>query len=241
MVQESSRGWCEHDLEITQVEDKPMYCVVSGANRGLGLAMVRRLTEMGHQVAAICREGNEELARLPVETIEGIDLASNDCMTALRSRFQDRRIDLLVSNAGIVSREQRLDEEAIEQARLQFEVNALGTMRLVAALGSGIPAGGRVAVISSRLASFEQNPHGGYYGYRMSKVACNMLVKALSADFASACVFAVHPGWMRTRLGGPEAPLDPQVCANRIVELCERAGPESTGKFFLWSGESLAW
>lgn len=218
-----------------------MFCVVSGANRGLGLALVQRLVEKGHKVVALCRERSDALDRLPAEVVEGIDLASTECMAILRSRFGQQPIDLLISNAGVVEREQCLDEEAVEHARKQFEVNALGPMRLMAALGGSINAGGRVVVISSRLASFAQNPNGGYYGYRMSKVAVNMLVKALSTDVPSASVFAIHPGWMRTRLGGPDAPLDPLVSAAGIVELCERAGPESTGKFFLWNGESLAW
>ena len=116
--------------------------------------------------------------------IGGIDLQSDDAVRCLTDALADRRIDLLISNAGILQDEQlgSLDIASIEQ---QFQVNALGPLRLVSALQANLSVGSKIALITSRMGSIEDNTSGGRYGYRMSKAALNAAGKSMAHDLKS--------------------------------------------------------
>src|SRR5262249_29844862 len=140
--------------------------LVTGANRGIGLELCRLLKERGDRVIAACRSSSPELDALGVRVEQGVDVTSDAAVTDLVRRLGDARIDLLINNAGILHHESltNLDLGAVQQ---QLEVNAIGPLRLTAALLGHMNDGGKIAVVTSRMGSIGDNASGGSYGYRM--------------------------------------------------------------------------
>ncbi|MFO0104274.1 MAG: SDR family oxidoreductase, partial [Cyanobium sp.] len=175
--------------------------LVTGANRGIGLEYARQLQARGDQVIAVCRTASPELEALGVPIEAGIDLASEAAIAELATRLQGVPLDGLILNAGILESMglEDLDAEAI---RRQFEVNALAPLLLVRALLEQLPRGAKVALMTSRMGSIDDNSSGGSYGYRMSKVALNIAGKSLAIDLQprGIAVAILHPGLVRTRM-----------------------------------------
>ena len=169
--------------------------LITGANRGIGLCLAKQLKERGDDVIVAGRKTSPELDALGVRVETGVDVADSTAIAALVERLGDTQIDLLINNAGILesTRLKPLDEDAI---RKQFEVNALGPLRLTAALLPRLRAGSKVALITSRMGSIGDNTSGGAYGYRMSKAALNMAGVSLARDLKSVqvAVAILHPG-----------------------------------------------
>jgi len=146
--------------------------VVTGANRGIGLALVRQLRSRGMSVVGVCRHSSPELDRLGVRIESGIDLASTTACVELAARFAHDEINLLIHNAGVFI-EDTLGGVRADDVRAQLEINALAPLLLTQALSPLLAQGAKVALITSRMGSIGDNTSGGYYGYRMSKAALN--------------------------------------------------------------------
>ena len=157
--------------------------LITGANRGIGLELVRQLMARGDTVIAACRAASRDLDATGAEVIEGLDVTSDDSVAALAGRLEGRTIDWLVNNAGILERTalDSLDFDAMER---QFRVNSLGPLRVTAALRGRLASGSKVFIVTSRMGSIDDNTSGGSYGYRMSKAAVNMAGKSLAVDLA---------------------------------------------------------
>src|SRR5210317_2029835 len=125
--------------------------LITGANRGIGLELTRQYLARGDQVIAACRRASAELKDLGAEILEQLDVTCDDSVAALAERLRGRQIDRLVNNAGILER--------------QFRVNAIGPLRVTAALRANLDRGAKVFIITSRMGSVEDNTSGGYYGY----------------------------------------------------------------------------
>lgn len=177
--------------------------LVTGANRGIGLEYCRQLKERGDKVIAVCRSVSDELKALDVETIADIDITSDESIAKLVERVGDRTIDVLINNAGIVERV-NLTNLDFESIRKQFEVNALGMLRVTHALLPKLKNGSKIAIMTSRMGSIADNTSGGSYGYRMSKVAMSMAGKSLALDLKpqGIAVAILHPGLVKTRMTG---------------------------------------
>jgi NAD(P)-dependent dehydrogenase (short-subunit alcohol dehydrogenase family) len=158
--------------------------VISGAARGIGLELARRLQQRGDSVIGLCRRASDELRRCGARVIEGVDVTSDASMVELGAQLGDVRIDVLVNNAGILMRD-ALEQLDFDVMRQQFEVNSLGPLRLTASLLGHLGAGSRVAIITSRMGSITDNGSGGYYGYRASKAAVNAIGMSLARDLAA--------------------------------------------------------
>ena len=216
--------------------------VITGANRGIGLELCRLLRERGDDVIGVCRSSSPELVDLGARVEAGVDLGSGDDIGALASRLDGTEIDLLVNNAGIlepVSLE-RLDVESI---RRQFEVNALGPLRLTAALLPRLRRGARLALVTSRMGSLADNTSGGSYGYRMAKAALNMVGVSLAQDLRERgiAVCILHPGYVRTGMTGGHGNIDPPEAAAGLLARIDELTLETSGGFWHAGGERLPW
>jgi NAD(P)-dependent dehydrogenase (short-subunit alcohol dehydrogenase family) len=217
--------------------------LVTGANRGIGLEYSRQLQARGDQVIAVCRTASPELEALSVRIEAGIDLASEAAIAELVTRLQGVPLDGLILNAGILESMglEDLDAEAI---RRQFEVNALAPLLLVRALLEQLPRGAKVALMTSRMGSIDDNSSGGSYGYRMSKVALNIAGKSLAIDLQSRgiAVAILHPGLVRTRMiaFNPNG-ISPAESVRGLLARIDALTLETSGSFWHANGQVLPW
>ena len=216
--------------------------LVTGANRGIGLALCRQLAERGREVIAVCRTSSPALDALGVRVEAGVDVTSDDAVAALRRRLEGVTLAELVCNAGIL-REDDLDDVAFDDVRAQFEVNALGPLRVVKALRPNLRKGAKVALITSRMGSIGDNGSGGSYGYRMSKAALNAAGMSLARDLGSSgiAVAILHPGYVRTDMTGGSGHTDPPRAAADLIARIDGLRLENTGTFWHANGEVLPW
>jgi NAD(P)-dependent dehydrogenase (short-subunit alcohol dehydrogenase family) len=215
--------------------------LITGANRGIGLALARRFAGRGDRVIGACRRESPELARLGVRIESGVDVTSDEAVAALAGRLEGT-IDLLVLNAGIL-RADDLDDVSLESVREQIEVNAIAPLRVVRALAGRLQRGAKIAAITSRMGSIGDNGSGGYYGYRMSKAALNAMAVSLARDLAPAgvAVGILHPGFVRTEMTRGQGGLDPDESARMLVERIDALTLQTSGTFWHASGEVLPW
>ena len=220
------------------------FAVVTGGNRGIGLEFCRQLADQGYGVLALCRRSSDELDALaPKVKVEiGIDVSDDSCVERIRSVLQGARVDLLINNAGLLTRE-TLEEMDWNKIRKQFEVNALGPLRVVQGALEGLQSGSKVAMVTSRMGSIADNTSGARYGYRMSKAALNMGSVSLAHDLKSqgVAVGIFHPGYVRTEMTGGNGNLDPQEAAAGILQGVEKLNLDQSGSFWHSNGESLPW
>ena len=216
--------------------------LVTGANRGIGLALCRRLKERGREVIGVCRKSSPALDALGVRVEAGVDVTSDDAVSGLARRLAGVALDELICSAGIL-REDGLDDAAYDDIRAQLEVNAIAPLRVVAALRKNLRRGGKVALITSRMGSIGDNGSGGYYGYRMSKAALNAAGMSLARDLAASgvAVAILHPGYVRTDMTDGAGNIDPADAAAQLVDRIDALTPETTGTFWHANGQVLPW
>jgi len=215
--------------------------LITGANRGIGLEIARLCDARGDDVIGVCRRATAEMRAMGIEVFDGVDVTSGESVAALAAALRGRRIDRLVNNAGILARDslEDLDFDAIER---QFRVNAVGPLRVTAALRPLLAKGAKVLIITSRMGSIDDDTSGGYYGYRMSKVAVNIAGKSLSVDLGDAgiAVFMLHPGYVATDMTGGQGIPAAQAAAG-LVERMDTLGLEQSGTFWHQEGYPLPW
>jgi NAD(P)-dependent dehydrogenase (short-subunit alcohol dehydrogenase family) len=216
--------------------------LITGANRGIGLALARRMAGRGDEVVAVCRKSSPELSGLGVHVEAGIDLASDGTIEELSARLGQRSFDVLLLNAGILKAD-GLDTLGLDTLREQLEVNALGPLRVVLALRRTLRRGSKIALITSRMGSIGDNTSGGYYGYRMSKAALNAAGMSLANDLRSigVAVVTLHPGYVRTDMTGGSGTVAPDEAARLLLERVAALTLETTGQFLHANGEPLPW
>lgn len=216
--------------------------LVTGANRGIGLALVRRLAARGDRVIGVCRQASAELRAVAARVEEGVDVTSEEALAALAGRLGDSALDLLVLNAGIL-RADDFDSVNLAEVRAQIEVNAVAPLAVVLALRKSLRRGTKIAAITSRMGSIADNSSGGHYGYRMSKAALNAMAVSLAKDLAPAgiAVAMLHPGYVRTDMTGQQGAVDPDEAARLLIERIDALTLESSGTFWHASGQILPW
>ena len=216
--------------------------VIVGANRGIGLEMARQAAARGDAVVACCRSASDELAALDVEVVEGVDVSTEEGLAALAAGVGEAAVEVLVVVAGILRRVS-LEELDLDSIRQQFEVNAVGPLRVVHALRARLGAGAKVGLVTSRMGSVADNTSGGHYGYRMSKAALNMAGKSLAVDLADAgvSIAILHPGYVRTDMTGGQGFVDADESAAGLWSRMDELSAESSGTFWHMNGEVLPW
>ena len=217
--------------------------LVTGANRGIGLEYCRQLQARGDQVIAVCREPSPELEALGVRIEAGIELSSDVAIAELVQRLDGLPLDGVILNAGILQ-SMGLEDLDAGSIRRQFEVNALAPLLLARALVDQMPRGAKLALMTSRMGSIDDNTSGGSYGYRMSKVALNIAGKSLAIDLKprGIAVAILHPGLVRTRMidFNPNG-ISPEEAVRGLLARIDGLTLENSGTFLHSNGEVLPW
>ncbi|MEM8884764.1 MAG: SDR family oxidoreductase [Planctomycetota bacterium] len=200
---------------------------MAGASRGLGLEFARQLATAGHDVVATTRaDGYDVREEAPWAAIEG-------------------PVDGLIVNAGVQYRAASLAELDLDRVADVFDVNVFGPLRVVRALRPALEQGTRrvIAILSSRMGSFGEYDSSSMYAYRASKAALNMFTRCVADELAPAgfTTVALHPGWVRTDMGGPEASLGSEESVRGMLALLDRLEPAQNGLFLDWQGETIEW
>lgn len=227
--------------------------LVTGANRGLGLEWCRQYAIAGWQVHATCRHPEtavelEDLARAHAAlSIHRLDVTSSSDCAALRAELAEAPIDLLVNNAGVYLEKYAADGAIrYDDWLLTLQVNTLGPVRVTEALAHNVARSQRrlVVAISSHMGSIADISAPGSNYYRSSKAALNAAMRGLALAYRplGIGVLILHPGWVKTRMGGwDEAPLSPEQSVAGMRRLVEAYTPEMSGRFFRYEGTELPW
>ena len=216
--------------------------LVTGANRGIGLALVKALVAQGTSVIGACRSPSSELQATGAR-IEALDVTSEASCADLGRRLDGQRLDLLVHNAGILRGESidSLDPDGMLQ---QLAVNSVGPLRLTRHLLPHLADRTKIVIVTSRMGSIADNDSGGAYGYRMSKAAVNAAGRSLAIDLAprGIAVGLVHPGWVRTDMTGGRGHVTAEQSAAGIVDRIGGLTRATSGTFWhAITGEELPW
>lgn len=218
--------------------------LVTGANRGIGLALCQRFAELGSKVIGVCRSTSAELAAVPsVRVVDGVDVSQDDCGKVLVEKLgAGTRIDVLVNNAGVLVKD-KLDTATADELRHQFNVNVVGPLLVTQALVPLLHSGSKVAVITSRMGSIADNGSGGYYGYRASKAAVNAVGMSLARDLQprGIAVALLHPGFVATDMTAGKGAVSPNDSARMLVDRIAELTLDRTGVFWHANGEVLPW
>jgi len=220
--------------------------VVTGAGRGLGLELARQLRGRGEALVATVRNPDAAgpLAALGAR-VETLDVADGASVAAFAQRMQGTPVDVLVNNAGRqypVSSIEEVDGDELDDV---FAVNAVGPLRVLRALLGNLRLGEgrRVVHLTSRMGCFGEYSGPSMFGYRASKAALNMLHRCVADELEGSgwlCV-ALHPGWVRTGMGGPDATLSPEESVTAMLRVLDRLTPEDHGALLDWQGRPLPW
>lgn len=227
--------------------------LITGANRGLGLEHARRYAQRGVEVFATARSpGSADALHALAAAYPGrftvlhYDAADPHAPASIKEALADTPLDLLLANAGAVGESgQALGNIHVEAVLELIRINALAPLKLVEALIYNITLSERklVALQSSRMGSMGENKAGGSYEYRLSKVAVNMIARNLAVDLRprGVQVVALHPGWVRTRMGGSNAPVAVEAAVAGQQQLLDGLTAEHSGRFFNYDGTELPW
>lgn len=215
--------------------------VITGANRGIGLALCRLARERGDDVVAVCRSISPELEALGVEVIDDVDVSTDQGVAHLATTLGDRPVDVLINNAGIL-RGDSLDSFEFDDMLEQYRVNALGPLRVTRALLDNLHEGSKVGIVTSRVGSIGDNESGGNYGYRMSKAAANMAGVNLHHDLVSRgiAIALLHPGLVGTEMTGGRG-IEPVEAARGLLMRMDELDTGTSGTFRHANGDRLPW
>jgi len=215
--------------------------LVTGANRGIGLQLCSQFAARGDDVIAVCRETTHQLSALDVRVIDSIDVGSGAAVETLRQELDGQPIDILVNNAGILLRDAfgDIDYDLMIE---HYRINTLGPLRVTEALADNLHEGSKVAIVSSRVGSIEDNGSGGNYGYRASKAAVNMIGTNLKHELLprGIAVGILHPGLVATDMTSGSG-IPPADSARGLIARIDELTLENTGGFWHAEGYALPW
>jgi len=227
--------------------------LVTGANKGIGLEFCRQLAARGDTVIATCRRPSAALVALPARVLEEIEMTSDASVARLARELAGVRIDWLVLNAGTYD-SAGLGALDFDRMRHEYDVDALGPLRVTQALLPNLAPGSKIALVGSRAGSIGDNTSGGVYGYRMAKAALNMAGVSLARDLHArgVAVVVLHPGVVDTdvlraavaTLGSMVKPTDtvsPEAAVRDMLVRIDDLTLETSGRFLHRNGQVLPW
>lgn len=228
--------------------------LITGANRGLGLEFVKQYAEEGWQVHACCRHPEEaetlkslveehhnavEIHKLDVSDFSAIENLAENAMSGVT-------IDVLINNAGVYGgHENKLGDVNYDEWLKTFRVNTLAPLKMAESFVKHLEKSEqkKIISISSKMGSIADNTSGNSYIYRSSKTALNMVMKNLAIDLQrkGMTVAVLHPGWVLTDMGGPNALIKPEESVHGMRKVIAELQKEDSGKFFDYKGEIVPW
>jgi len=227
--------------------------LITGTNRGLGFEFARQYAAGGVRVFAACRNPAAADALWQLEqTTEGrlsviaMDVTDAKSVGNAAAQLKDLAIDVLINAAGIAGTSGQTTGNVDYKAWAEvLEVNTMGPLRVLESFIEHIARSERrlVVTITSGMGSLTDNKSGGSIAYRSSKAAVNMVMRSAAIDLAPrgiSCVL-VHPGWVRTDMGGPKAPMSPQESVTAMRQLIDTFGPKHSGNFYNYDGREYPW
>jgi NAD(P)-dependent dehydrogenase (short-subunit alcohol dehydrogenase family) len=221
-----------------------MNVLILGASRGLGLEFVRQYRAAGERVTATARSeaGLAAIAALGATPLK-LDVLDAASAAGLAWQIDGERFDVVVINAGVFGpRAHALDAPSADDFDTVMRTNVLGPMRLLPQVAEALAPGARLAILSSLMGSIGSRSNGGASLYRASKAAVNSVMKDASITLAGrATVIAVHPGWVRTDMGGAGADIEPATSIAGLRTVLASVKPGDSGGFFNYDGARLAW
>ena len=221
--------------------------LITGANRGIGLKFAEVLSA-NNNIYATARDitNADDLKKFDNTELLELDLLNKDSIKSFCSELKDIPLDMIINNAGIFQDEQM--EETILDPELWLDeimINAIGPVVLSQKLKENIMSGNdkKIIFISSQMGSIDDNYSGGYYFYRTSKSALNSAAKSLSIDWKAdgISVLMLHPGWVRTDMGGSNAKLDIDTSVRKMLDVINSLDMSKTGAFLNYEGKKLEW
>lgn len=221
--------------------------LITGANRGIGLELARQSLAAGHRVIATCRHASdaEALSALGgMLEIHSLDVTDGAAIGALAATLGGCVIDVLVNNAGFMAERQSIDDMDHDAWLQSFSVNAIAPWRLAVAFAPHLAASARprVVTLTSQMGSLER-AGSDRVAYRSSKAAANMAMRTLALEWRGhgTIVCMLHPGWVRTDMGGSDAALGVRKSATGLLRVIDRLTIADTGSFLDHEGEELPW
>lgn len=228
--------------------------LVTGSNRGLGLEWVRQYAGLGWRVYATCRFPGQasDLQQLAEQyatiSIHQLDVTNADHIQQLGQVLQDTPLDILVNNAGVYFERWGKDKlGTIDYAAWleTLKVNTLGVVRMTEALRGNLAQSQKrlVVAITSTMGSIEDNKTPNDYAYRSSKAALNAVMKGMVYELEplGIGILLVHPGWVRTRMGGSEGTFSVEESVNNMRKLIEGFRPADSARFYRYDGSIIPW
>jgi len=215
--------------------------LITGANRGIGLALAEFYTNRGDRVIACCRKASPSLVKLDLELVEKLDVSNWKAVKQLGPAFENRKIDILINNAGVLH-DESLSNMNFDTIGEQFNVNAVGALMVTKSLEKSLHEGSIVVMMSSLAGSISDNANGGLYGYRMSKAAMNAASVSLANDLKpkGVGVMVIHPGLVATLMTKNKG-ISTTDSAHEISFAINEFKFKDTGKFTHANGSSLDW
>lgn len=224
--------------------------LITGANRGIGLEFVKQYAQDGWCVFACCRNPEKAAALQTLANtysniqVLPLDVADFAQINALAFQLKDEKIDVLINNAGVYP-DSGMGDINPDDWLNAFKVNAVAPLKMAEAFTSHIAKSQlkKIATLSSKMGSIDDNTSGGSYIYRSSKVAANMVMKSLSIDLKplGISVVTLHPGWVLTEMGGPSALIDTQTSVSGLRRVIEQLTLNTTGQFITYDGKAINW
>lgn len=228
--------------------------LVTGANRGIGLEFVRQYSKMGWRVLATTRdlEKSKDLVALSYKKQAGqievsvLDVGDLAAIEAMAQKYRDENIDILVNNAGIFGPEVqsfgKVDYLSWSEA---FWVNAIAPMKMAEQFSRQVARSDKKLILnlSTHMGSIAENESGGFYIYRSSKAALNAITKSMAIDLKhiGITVIAIHPGWVKTDMGGEGATRSVEDSVETMRKAINMLEPEDSGRFMNLRGEAINW
>ena len=224
--------------------------LITGANRGLGLAFTKQYAADGWNVLACCRHPQSALDLQALATahsnvkVHALDVADFAQIDALAVQLKDEAIDVLINNAGVYPHSSFGDTNYDDWAN-GFKVNSMAPLKMAEAFVQHITRSHlkKIATLTSKMGSIDDNTSGESYSYRSSKTAVNMVMKSLSIDLKpyGISVVTLHPGWVQTDMGGSNALISAQTSVNGLRKVIADLSLVTTGQFIAYDGKAIPW